>query len=327
MGRVTRVTYPDNTDVFTTYFPNNAVRRSWGSRTYPVEYGYDLQGRLTSMTTWQNFAGDVGRAVTSWRYDSARGSLAGKSHPDGRGPSFAYTPGGRLRLRTWARGVTTLYSYNHAGELETTDYSDSTPDVSVVYDRLGRATSSTDGTGTRDLSYQAATPLLVGEAHVAGDLTGLTLQRTFDPLLRLSSVTVGAVQSVGYTYDSASRLKTMSAGSTAATYEYLPGSRWVSSVTLRAGGADRVITSKSYDNLNRLTGINHAVPGNGGPASFSYTYNAANQRRRSTRENGAYWDFGFDALGQVTAAGKYRPAAQVWWVMSMRGPMTISAIV
>lgn len=36
------------------------------------------------------------------------------------------------------RGVTTCYAYNNAGDLQTIDYSDITPDVPYTYDRRGR---------------------------------------------------------------------------------------------------------------------------------------------------------------------------------------------
>jgi YD repeat-containing protein len=43
-----------------------------------------------------------------------------------------------LASRTWARGVTTTYTYNDAGDLSALDYSDATPDVAYHYDRRGR---------------------------------------------------------------------------------------------------------------------------------------------------------------------------------------------
>jgi len=42
----------------------------------------------------------------------------------------------KLNTRTWARGVTTTYLYDAAGQTEGIDYSDSTPDVAMEYDHL-----------------------------------------------------------------------------------------------------------------------------------------------------------------------------------------------
>ena len=116
---------------------------------YPVEYTYDPQGRMRTMKTWQNFAGNSGTATTRWNYDLYRGWQKSKDYPDAGtgqppaqegtgGPVYTHTPAGRLATRLWKRGVTTTYSYSNGGDLQATDYSDSTPDVSYTYDRRGR---------------------------------------------------------------------------------------------------------------------------------------------------------------------------------------------
>ena len=60
----------------------------------------------------------------------------------------------------------------------------------------------------------------------------------------------------------------------------------------------RMITTKSYDFLNRLTLITNAIGGEN--PSFAYAHNNANQRTAITNENAARWLYGYDALGQVT---------------------------
>lgn len=55
-GRPDAVTQPDGTVVNTTYWLTGAVKRTWGSRTYPSEYTYDPQGRVKTLTTWHNFS-------------------------------------------------------------------------------------------------------------------------------------------------------------------------------------------------------------------------------------------------------------------------------
>ena len=41
--------------------------------------------------------------------------------------------------------------------------------------------------------------------------------------------------------------------------------------------------------------------------SHAYRYNSANQRTRATREDNAYWAYGYDGLGQVTSGVKHLP--------------------
>jgi RHS repeat-associated protein len=61
-------------------------------------------------------------------------------------------------------------------------------------------------------------------------------------------------------------------------------------------------TAKQYDYLNRLGSISSA------PAtSFNYQYNSANQRTTAKLADGSYWQFGYDALGQVTSGNRYWP--------------------
>src|SRR5690606_38905278 len=107
-------------------------------------------------------------AVTTWNYDSQRGWLTEKLYDDNTGPAYTYTDAGRLLTRTWVRTVAsaalvTTYAYNNAGDLTLTDYSDSTPDVAITYDRLGRQTSVTDATGERTFTYDSVTLRLESE--------------------------------------------------------------------------------------------------------------------------------------------------------------------
>ena len=107
-----------------------------GGGTYPVRFTYDTEGRMTGMTTYRDESGPGD--TTTWLHDPATGLLIQKRYDDGKGPSYTYTPDGKLASRTWARGITTAYAYNAAGQLTGVDYSDTTPDVAYTYDRLGR---------------------------------------------------------------------------------------------------------------------------------------------------------------------------------------------
>jgi len=59
-------------------------------------------------------------------------------------------------------------------------------------------------------------------------------------------------------------------------------------------------TTKQYDDLNRLSSISSS-PSN----SFTYQYNAANQRTMNRLADGSYWRYGYDMLGQVVSGIKY----------------------
>ncbi len=139
LGRSTGQLLPDNTTTTNFYYATGLLKRMSGSRSYPVGYSYDVQGRMKTMTNWSGFAGNTGTRVTTWKYDDYRGFLTNKVY-DGNtnGPSYSYKGTGRLATRTWARGTNTTYAYNSAGDLSSVSYSDSTPGVTYTYDRRGR---------------------------------------------------------------------------------------------------------------------------------------------------------------------------------------------
>ncbi len=66
-----------------------------------------------------------------------------------------------------------------------------------------------------------------------------------------------------------------------------------------------MVTTKQYDNLNRLAQISNTGGTGSTLSSFTYTYNDANQRVRVTLADGSYWLYEYDRLGQVIAGRKY----------------------
>jgi hypothetical protein len=76
MGRIVTNILADSTTVTSEYYLTGQPKRTYGSRTYPVGYGYDAQGRMTKMTNWSNFATTNGARVTTWNYNENRGWTA-----------------------------------------------------------------------------------------------------------------------------------------------------------------------------------------------------------------------------------------------------------
>ncbi len=300
LGRRTRTTLPDSGTVNFSYYATGEIATNSGARAYPVVYTYDYAGRMKTLTTWKDFAGNSGAATTTWNHAANRGFLTSKVYDDSSTVTYSNTPAGRLARRTWARGVTTDYTYNNAGDLNAVTYSDSTPAVASVYDRRGRRTSVTNGTAVCTYTYNDAGQLLTETFPVAG----VTITNGYDSLLRRSSLSSGAGGSpVFYGYDAASRLSTVAQASQLVTYSYLANSPLVSNITFKTSGATKMTTTKSYDNLNRLTSI-VSVPSASSAVSFSYDHNSANQRTRRTDTDGSYWDYTYDSLGQVTSGHK-----------------------
>jgi YD repeat-containing protein len=115
-NRVVGSCLPDGTTVTNIYHPTGDLAETRGSRTYPVAYTYDPQGRMRTMTTWKDRAGNTGQAVTTWNYNPQNGLLESKEYADTTVLEYGYTSG-RLTSRTWARNLTVTNGYNKLGDL------------------------------------------------------------------------------------------------------------------------------------------------------------------------------------------------------------------
>jgi RHS repeat-associated protein len=316
------VPQPDGGAVTNVYLPTGELTLTYGSRTYPVAYNYDYAGRMQYMTNWSNFANHTGGRTTTWKYDGYRGFLTNKMYDSGVvGPFYYYTPDGRLSTRVWARGIVTAYTYgfndgvsgNDNDDLISVSYSDdpqNTNKVTFAYDRLGRQSTIIHNGITDNLTYNNANQLL-GELFTGGTLGGISMTNGYDQYLRRSALgglyanTPLAVNS--YSYDYASRLSTVTdGGGRSANYTYVDKSPLVQNITFKRSTYPEMSTTKFYDYLNRLTSISSVPTGSPTtPISFTYDYNDANQRVRSTTADASYWRYQYDPLGQVTGGLKY----------------------
>ena len=268
-----------------------------------------VEGRRTNMITWKNFATDSGKATTRWKYDGYRGFMTNKVYDDGLGPFYSYTLGGRMRTRTWARGVVTTYHTNALGETFATTYSDGTPAVTNSLDRLGRATNIVDGSGNRNLVYDSNNQLL-SETNTSGALIGMNLRYTNDLYQRRTSLSLygtnTALLNHAYAFDGASRMTNISDGMYQAGYSYLANSPLISQIIYRSNNTTRMTTTKTYDFLNRLGSIVSQTSAAGAaPISYSYAYNDANQRVLVNIDDGSFWLYEYDSLGQLVSGKHY----------------------
>lgn len=291
------------------------------------------------MKTWTNAVVSSSTAITTWNYNSHRGWLDSKDYPnadDGQppdplgstGPSYIYTSGGRLKTRTWRRigtggqRVVTTYKYgfelsgdNKHGDLAEITYSNDptgTPSITYTYDRRGRQKTVTRAGATTTLAYNDANQLLT-ESYSGGTLDGVIVTASYDNPLRRSSLTAARSAATlldhRYAYDTASRLEivTDNSGSTAysATYSYVPNSPLVAQTLFKEAANVRMSTTKDYDRLNRLLRINSVNQQQTSLSSHDYSYNAAGQRIRALLNDGSYWLYSYDRLGQVKSAIRY----------------------
>lgn len=166
LGKVTRLDYDDH----------GRVAHTWGDVAQPTYVEYDDFGQRVELhayrydpgsshawtdATWPSNAGEGD--VTAWQYDEATGLLTQKLYADEVGPTYTYTPDGKLYERKWVREVSAgtrlkaTYGYSTGasgtGELLSIDYNDATPDVDFTYNRVGQLATVDDGVARRTFVY------------------------------------------------------------------------------------------------------------------------------------------------------------------------------
>ena len=310
MGRTDITTLPDSTTVDNDYFATGDMEKVTGSRTYTREYDYDSTGRRTSLVT---NPGTAEAQTTEWIFDPVTGRLQSKKIAGATTASYTYTTAGRLDTKTNARNIVTDYGYNSAGDVQSITYSDgTTPDVTFTHRRTGDIYTVAHSGST--YTYDYGLPGEWEKTTISGGiLDGAIIDPGYDTFHQRSTLAVnpghGAAtvsQSWGYETGS-SRLETVSQGGYSATYSYDPNSSLIATTSFASGGQNRHTETRVYDQLNRLRSVAHLSSAalNAVSKSFTYTYNDANQRTRTDREDGTYWSYGYDAFGHLEDASKH----------------------
>ncbi len=287
LGRQTRMTNALGLVTTTSYDLDGNVVAQSGTQ-YPVCYSYDDYGRMRTMTTFRTedlASGDV----TTWHYDEATGLLVFKEYPDGKGPTYRYTPDGLLVSRIWARGIATTYAYDGRGNLINADYSDATPAVSLTYDRLGHnLTAICAGVSTNIYSYNRFGQL-TNEVQ-----NGTTITRSYDTLGRETGYAIGggiaAGSVVSYSYDTLGRFASVSSGTNVFSYSYLPGSGLVSEMVANTGHA----WERIYEPDRNLIATVHNRYGDRTISRFDYTNDEIGRRIARVDSGEAFAETAFE---------------------------------
>jgi len=304
----------------------------WGTASYPQAFTYDSYGALATLTTYRSTGAAnldatswpslTGGDVTTWSYQPSTGLLLQKRYADSSGPDYTYDNAGRLKVRTWARSVsstrvTTTYGYDaNTGDLLSETYSDGTPAVSFAYDRLARPLTATDASGARTFDYNAA--LLRQEtetlpANLGSRILTRTYQGTGTGLVngRPSGVQLGVTGNLSgdanivYAYDAQGRFGSVTSAAGTFSYGYLSNSDLLSNLT-----GPKVTTTYSYEtNRDLLTEIKHVVSG-ASVARFAYQNDALGRRSNRLQDGSAvgtssYDRFSYDNQGEVTGSRRY----------------------
>jgi len=305
-GRLQATIHPDGTTTTYAYDAAGRVTLQAGSNGYRVARTYTAMGLPATLKTWRNFAeGDSSADTTIWNYIPYVGLLLSKTDSADRSVTYAYNDAALLQSRTWARGVSTSYSYNGDGKMVGIDYSDDTPDVTIVVDRLGRQKQITDGTGTRTLGYDCPCPQVSATEYDATSLLpNVSITFGHDAFNRRTSLDIeqagGVLAHTAYSFtEDSNMLATVSMGGVTATYDWttqvggLPGT-----VSYSGAGFTGIRVPDSSGRLDSITwSVNNQVV-----SSTDYTLDAMGRRTAAAKEDGTSWAYDYNSKGEVTGA-------------------------
>lgn len=270
----------------TTYNYDGYGRRSSLTRADNTQttYGYDGLNRITSVT--------AGGQTQTFTYDSCTngiGRLCSDSDATGA-TSYTYTPEGWIAGRGFSIGGTIYalgYGHDSVGHITTVNYPDGNQAIySYTQGMVSGITLNVGGVNVTGASAVTYRPMNAGMSSWTSS-NGVVNTLNYDTDGRLTGISAGSVQSLGYSYDQANRIVGISNGidgSMNQNFGYDDESRLVSVYS----GAD--IESYQYDlNGNR---IGHVVNG----SSTADTVSTTNNQQLSSSAD----QYGYDARGNAT---------------------------
>jgi RHS repeat-associated protein len=335
LGRVVATGDANNQYAYTHYNARGQAYRVWGSRTIPLEYGYDdATGAQTTLKTFREGSGWEGNVwpsvtgtadTTTWVYDAHTGVLLEKqdalhtaSAP--RKTTSAYNAYGQTRTITSARGIVETLAYDsQTGELRSQSSSDTnTPTVSYTYTRSGFLKTVEDATGTRTFTHcdcgrvtEEALGTFYGGRKLNWDLSTTVGYKGQLKGVKLSNGT-SIEMDLAYGYStSTERLETITGVQNSATrvfrYGYLSDAPVLSSLSV--DGSSFAVTRGYADNDYLLTSIDSKW-GADSITRFDYTHSPLRQRETSKQSGAAFADYGeptyqsfsYSTRGELTSA-------------------------
>ena len=332
-GRLFQVINPLGGTTTYQYSALGQVTEESGSATHRVAYGYDAYGARNTMKTWRDATNASAWSLTTWTYQGGTGLLASKTDPGNHTTSYAYDSAGRVLTRTWARGVTTTYSYNGFGDLTGITYpvNSGTPNVTFAdLDRLGRPTTITQtipgstpviqstetlsylaGKGTLNARYYTSGTLLPGKGIRYADPDGSGRPSGFVETSSSNATTVRTLQ-YGY-YGDSGLLHTIQDNTTgeAHTYSYETNSSLVARTDSYATEGFLFRHNRYHDTSGRLLGIRSdqmwdSTTLAGAISYHAYAYDALGRRVRNTFQDGKnWWTYGYNNRSEVVSAKRY----------------------
>ncbi len=281
-----------------------------GAAVYQTTYSYDTLNRLVQVTDAKNSALRMTMA-----YDTL-GRRLSLDDPDGGRWTSTFDAVDRMISQTDARGVKTDFTYDALDRLTKKAYTvpagstiPDTTDASYTYDGAGsftrgRLTSVSDSGGSTTFAYDALGRTIRETKTI--DSVAYTVQRTYDLLGRVTSLTYPTGDVARYTYagqGSLDKLDLQPAGSTS-TQSMVSGMDYTAGgLPTRIAYGNGVTTTYQYNPLTLRLERLSSVKGTTSLQDFQYTFDSVgNLSQLKDLVYTATQTFTYDPLDRLTQA-------------------------
>ncbi len=268
---------------------------------YSTSYEYDNAGRLTAVIDQTGIATRYGYdllgnklfmmegrgKVTTYLY-GAFGKLIETINSENQSIYYQYDLAGNLVQEIDRRGNHILYTFDSRNMLTQKQVQETGETIAYSYDAVGNRQTMTDESGETTYVYDANNRLTEKRKDGAADIA-----YSYDAVGNITAVTDNKGFATTYTYDKASRMKTVSFDGRTATYEYDEnGNR--KSIEYPGGIKEAYVLNKN----NRLIGLTNKASNGGLLSSYQYTYDLAGRQTSKTDSYGTT-SYTYDPVGRI----------------------------
>lgn len=279
LDRRIKETTPEGLSTQYTYDAQGNVLEVSGA-TYPQEYEYDLQNRMTKLTTYRD--ADTPE-VTVWSYDN-RGRISQKIYADGNTEEFTYRYDGSISTATNCRGQVIQCSYDALNRMVAVQGAGIYWEF--AYDYRGLLLRACNGKYYQNFGYDAYGRLT---SENFSDIDNTEIAYRYNGANRLMGYSFAGEQ-VNYTYaPDTGLLSRVLYDGWVFQYSRISNSNQLFQTITKLNGNVVNTSTRSYNNLGDLTAV----------GDYGYTLDLDAKRLGATMPDGKSWAYSYDGLNQV----------------------------